>query len=52
MQSEAPKYRIQDTKDTIKENIGQEQIGYRQETRSNEPRGFTGLYLTIHIFIQ
>jgi len=52
MQNKASRYQIQDPKDIGKGNIEQGQIGHRQGTRSNKPRGFTGLHLTIHAFIQ
>ena len=52
IQNEAPRHQIQDTKDISKGNIGQRQIRHRQGTRSNEPRGSTRIYSTIHGFIQ
>jgi len=51
MQNKALRYQIQDIKNIGKGNIGQGQIKHKQETRSNKPKRFTGLYLTIHTFI-
>jgi len=52
IQNEVPRHQIQDMKDISKGNIEQRQIRHRQGTRSNKPRGFTGIHSTNHAFIQ
>ena len=45
-------YQIQDWKATGNRNDNTEQQQNRKETRQDKSRGFTGVYLTLHILIQ